>query len=509
MRLTLSALAAVAVLFAPQVASAQCATCGNPAVQAGGQSFSGEQPGSGFAAEFIYGYLNLDDFVDGENNNAPVSAETVKDLMGVEDFRMTVHSTTLIGRYGIKGGHTFGLVVPAGYPITNKGGTPKGQFGIGDLDLSATLNLKDLISDKLPALSLRLGTVIPTGTFSFAGTAQAVAAEQYVSLGRGSYWGSAGLSLFGKVTDDLSYLASLSYQQPLNTYETDAGAGQTATFRFGQEVRASAGLIYPLKKGEWNLVLQADFSQRGAAMQQLAGETEATPFEKTAGSNANLMPAVSWTKDKLTSTLAMTYPVYFQVKSVDIIPDPSVYLSFSYRFGSTAPTGPKPAIEPGDAPIDPNVMGKLPAGKITIVDYWADWCLICKKITPGMKAYTSAWDDVHFIKVDATDWEVAEFEKYLPAQPALPVIDIFNRNGKLHRRISGEACSEFVNNGYKLLDELPGGGPKMKSANPPAAEAPSTPEKPTPSEDMKMKEANPPSEDAQAPAETEGAKDPN
>ncbi|HBU48409.1 MAG TPA: hypothetical protein DEB46_08870, partial [Myxococcales bacterium] len=100
MRLTLSALAAVAVLFAPQVASAQCATCGNPAVQAGGQSFSGEQPGSGFAAEFIYGYLNLDDFVDGENNNAPVSAETVKDLMGVEDFRMTVHSTTLIGRYG-------------------------------------------------------------------------------------------------------------------------------------------------------------------------------------------------------------------------------------------------------------------------------------------------------------------------------------------------------------------------------------------------------------------------
>ena len=63
MRLTLSALAALTVLAVPNWAQAQCATCGNPAVQAGGQSFSGEQPGSGFSAEFIYGYLNLDDFV--------------------------------------------------------------------------------------------------------------------------------------------------------------------------------------------------------------------------------------------------------------------------------------------------------------------------------------------------------------------------------------------------------------------------------------------------------------
>jgi len=45
-------------------------------------------------------------------------------------------------------------------------------------------------------------------------------------------------------------------------------------------------------------------------------------------------------------------------------------------------------------------LGKEDQGKVVIIDFYADWCVPCKKISPAFEALAEKYDDCSFYKIN-------------------------------------------------------------------------------------------------------------
>jgi thiol-disulfide isomerase/thioredoxin len=71
-------------------------------------------------------------------------------------------------------------------------------------------------------------------------------------------------------------------------------------------------------------------------------------------------------------------------------------------------------------------------GKITIFDFWAPWCVPCKKLDPVLVALAKKYPDkVALRKLDVVDWDSKTAARYLtPGGFDLPHVKIFDASGK-------------------------------------------------------------------------------
>lgn len=86
-----------------------------------------------------------------------------------------------------------------------------------------------------------------------------------------------------------------------------------------------------------------------------------------------------------------------------------------------------------------NIKEHLSAGKITIFDFYADWCVPCRVFSPKVERLPLEYPIVAVKKVDIVDWK-SELSKQLTKEyqmPALPFILIFDDKGKLLGRVEG------------------------------------------------------------------------
>jgi thiol-disulfide isomerase/thioredoxin len=65
--------------------------------------------------------------------------------------------------------------------------------------------------------------------------------------------------------------------------------------------------------------------------------------------------------------------------------------------------GPVTVISEGGREVDLSAL--LPVGKVAIVDFYADWCGPCRKISPHLEQLAKADPDVVLIKVDIVKWD--------------------------------------------------------------------------------------------------------
>ena len=92
----------------------------------------------------------------------------------------------------------------------------------------------------------------------------------------------------------------------------------------------------------------------------------------------------------------------------------------------------------------------LTAGKITIFDFYADWCGPCRVFSPKVEHFIKATPTVALRKVDIVTWR-SELSKQLTKDykmPALPFILIFNDSGKLLGKVEGnyiEKVEQIIN----------------------------------------------------------------
>ena len=83
--------------------------------------------------------------------------------------------------------------------------------------------------------------------------------------------------------------------------------------------------------------------------------------------------------------------------------------------------------EPGE---DVDIAAHLAPGKVTVVDFWAEWCLPCREVDREMAAILVEANDVALRKIDVVDWESAVARHYLRRTGALPYVLVFDKKGK-------------------------------------------------------------------------------
>ena len=85
--------------------------------------------------------------------------------------------------------------------------------------------------------------------------------------------------------------------------------------------------------------------------------------------------------------------------------------------------------------LDPHAV----AGKVTIFDFYADWCGPCRRVDEHVYEVLRARADVAYRKLNVVSWESPLALHHLVAAqvPDLPYVVIYGKDGKRLRSISG------------------------------------------------------------------------
>ena len=82
---------------------------------------------------------------------------------------------------------------------------------------------------------------------------------------------------------------------------------------------------------------------------------------------------------------------------------------------------------------------QLAPGKVTVFDYYADWCGPCHLLTPKLERLLLKYENVALRKIDLGDWESAAAEQAYSAfqLPGLPFTRVFDDRGNLLGQVHG------------------------------------------------------------------------
>lgn len=84
-----------------------------------------------------------------------------------------------------------------------------------------------------------------------------------------------------------------------------------------------------------------------------------------------------------------------------------------------------------------DIHAHLAADKVTVFDFFAEWCGPCREVDREMRAILETHDDVALRKLDVSDWDWPVAEHYLRRVPALPYVIVYDPSGNRVAAISG------------------------------------------------------------------------
>ena len=85
----------------------------------------------------------------------------------------------------------------------------------------------------------------------------------------------------------------------------------------------------------------------------------------------------------------------------------------------------------------PSLEAHLVAGKVTVFDFYADWCAPCRTIDAHMFEVINARSDVALRKINVVSWETPVAKRHMAKAAGLPYVVVYGKNGKLIAKIPG------------------------------------------------------------------------
>jgi len=109
----------------------------------------------------------------------------------------------------------------------------------------------------------------------------------------------------------------------------------------------------------------------------------------------------------------------------------------SYLEGAKFPEGADVQTVAQDGADVPSLEPYLARGKVTVVDFSAEWCMPCRKLDEHMVKVLAGRRDVAYRKFDIGDWDTPLAQRYLKDVPQLPYVIVYGANGARVDAIAG------------------------------------------------------------------------
>jgi thiol-disulfide isomerase/thioredoxin len=85
----------------------------------------------------------------------------------------------------------------------------------------------------------------------------------------------------------------------------------------------------------------------------------------------------------------------------------------------------------------PSLAPHAVPGKVTVFDFYAEWCSACRKVDGHVYRRIANGDAIAYRKLNIHEWESPLGQRYLKTVPSLPYVVVYGRDGKQVRTLSG------------------------------------------------------------------------
>jgi thiol-disulfide isomerase/thioredoxin len=77
----------------------------------------------------------------------------------------------------------------------------------------------------------------------------------------------------------------------------------------------------------------------------------------------------------------------------------------------------------------------LALGHVTVVDFYADWCGPCRRLSPSLEQMASSDPDIALRKIDIVNWKTAVVQQF--NIHSIPQVNVYDRSGRLVGTVLG------------------------------------------------------------------------
>ncbi len=380
---------------------------------------------------------------------------------------MRTFSTVLSAHHHLGGGWSTDLLLPISTVAEERlEDEPDLRLsGFGDLALGLRYDLATLwgAGAGRPTVGLRAGLRLPTGTQALFESPDFGVAPEVMALGSAAFGASLDLDVSWRVTPSWALSAMVQGREPLNR--------NPAAILHGQSLGWGMNLLWfpdprlHLRAGLSGLWMGSSHHGGKGRIESSGGAWN----QVEAGAGAQLGGGAYL-------SIRARRPLYIDVHGRQITETWSVGTFFGLTFLPDAPEAPAAPIAPEApaAPIAPGakaepqampepeplsgdvidsarggesfVLAELVApGRISVVDFWAEWCAPCKVISRDLAALAATDPRLAVRKVEVPDFESPVYREHLEGVPGLPVIWILGPRGQRLLALQGaQAAPERV-----------------------------------------------------------------